>query len=81
MILDISKDVPTYHAYGTPGYANGSKQGLSQHTRCGRPISDNRVGIPTKHVLKFAKPCRGCFPPAEQELLPELSDLAHQGAL
>ena len=51
MILDISKDVPTFHAFGR-----------GQKTACGRPISDHRVGIPTKHALKFAKECRGCFP-------------------
>lgn len=56
MILDISKDVPTYHAFG-PGATGGASL-----TVCGRVIDAKRVGIPTKHARKFAKECRGCFP-------------------
>ena len=54
MILDISKEHPTFHAF-----ANWA----SDETRCGRRISVNRVGIPTRHARKFAQECRGCFPP------------------
>jgi hypothetical protein len=50
VILDISKEVPTYHAFGRDDL-----------TVCGRRISPKRVGIPARHAVKFAKECRGCF--------------------
>lgn len=58
MILDISKEHPTFHAFA--GAKNG---GTFDRTKCGRVISVHRVGIPMKHARKFAQECRGCFPP------------------
>jgi len=52
VILDISKEVPIYHAYAL---------GSIDTTVCGRKISAHRVGIPTRHANKFAKECRGCW--------------------
>ena len=60
MILDISKDEPTYHAYAQQ---RAHTFGAPDRTVCGREISTGRVGIPTKHARKFAKECKGCFPP------------------
>lgn len=54
VILDISKDTPTFHAFDAE---------TIDKTLCGRYISPTRVGIPARHARKFAQECRGCFPP------------------
>lgn len=54
VVLDISKDTPTFHAYA---------RAENDRTLCGRLIGLNRVGIPMRHARKFAQECRGCFPP------------------
>lgn len=31
-------------------------------TLCGRMISRTTPWLPLKHVVKFARPCKGCYP-------------------
>jgi hypothetical protein len=44
-------DQPIYH-----GHAGKGK------TRCGRQIGDYTPMLPMKHVVKFARACRSCYP-------------------
>lgn len=62
VILDISKDEPTFHAFA---------QTEIDRTLCGRLIGLTRVGIPTRHARKFAQECKSCFPvkPPQKETL------------
>lgn len=45
------QDVPIYHAHAP----------LSM-TRCGRRVGLHTPMLPMKHVRKFARPCRSCYP-------------------
>lgn len=44
-------DRPVYHAYVGMGM-----------TRCGRRIGAFTPMLPMKHVKKFGRPCRSCYP-------------------
>jgi hypothetical protein len=55
IILDPWKDEPVYHA------DNGNSFVGRGQTKCGREIGAYKPYLPFKHVVKFARPCRGCF--------------------
>lgn len=42
---------PTYHALGP-----------NRRTRCGRRLGGCTPMLPMKHVRKFGKPCKSCWP-------------------
>ena len=44
-------ETPIYHALGQ-----------AQQTRCGRRIGEYTPMLPMKHVRKFGRPCRSCYP-------------------
>jgi hypothetical protein len=44
-------DEPVYHGFAGVG-----------QTLCGRKIGLYHPMIPMKHALKFARPCRSCYP-------------------
>lgn len=51
-------DTPVYHRHKV-GSMTREVWGV---TVCGREISRDLPWLPTKHVVKFARPCKGCFP-------------------
>lgn len=36
-------------------------KGVQDVTVCGRVLSAGTPCLPTKHAVKFARPCKGCF--------------------
>ena len=58
IILDIWKNDPVFHGFSP----ERSRIGAAEFTRCGREISSYKPWLPIEHVVKFARPCKGCFP-------------------
>lgn len=56
IILRPWPDEPVYHRMAL------RKPNEPAATKCGRKISEYTPWLPTKHVVKFARPCKGCFP-------------------
>lgn len=56
IILRIWADEPVYHRYW------GNLKSGEDRTKCGRRIGAFVPWLPMKHVVKFARPCKGCFP-------------------
>ena len=61
IILDIWKDEPIYHRHG--GF-RGMSEERRPITTCGRKIASYKPSLPMKHVKRFARPCKDCFPPS-----------------
>lgn len=53
MIFNIWADEPVYHRLSSES---------PDSTACGREIGLYKPTLPMKHVEKFGRPCRGCFP-------------------
>jgi hypothetical protein len=58
VILNIWPEEPVYHK-------EADWQGPRNVTACGRPVAYWKPWLPHKHVVKFARPCKGCFPAQE----------------
>ena len=54
VIFNIWRDEPIYHG------VERRWQGL--YTHCGRRLGSKTPALPMKHVEKFARPCRSCYP-------------------
>jgi len=55
------KDEPVYHAFAKD-LLRPYEFHLAYMTRCGRRIGDGTPMLPMKHVRKFGRPCRSCYP-------------------
>lgn len=56
VVLRIWQDEPVFHI-------RGWQQGWAKEvTACGRVIGPGIPYLPYKHVVKFARPCKGCMP-------------------
>lgn len=62
VVLDIWKPEPIWHVPGWDGKPLFQAQEI---TRCGRKIGSYKPWLPRKHVAKFARPCKTCFPGRE----------------
>lgn len=60
IILSIWTDRPVFHAHGVTEWIEG--RGWIDRTKCGREIATYKPWLPSKHAVKFARPCKGCFP-------------------
>lgn len=53
VIFNIWRDEPIYHKLAAPG---------TWATQCGRKIGLHTPLLPMKHVKRFSRPCRSCYP-------------------
>jgi hypothetical protein len=53
-VFDLWSSRPVFHAFAWRDY--------SARSRCGRALNPRAVGMPPRHALAFARPCRTCWP-------------------
>jgi hypothetical protein len=61
IILDIWANDPVYHRFASA--RRGVDGTWRDYTSCGRVVGAYKPWLPMKHVVKFARPCKGCFGP------------------
>lgn len=57
VIFNPWTDEPVYHRLGVRRPWHGGDT-----TACGREVDAFKPWLPFKHVVKFGRPCKGCFP-------------------